>query len=117
MYASRGCDSCPSENNEPRLIPLAPLLSQIPLQRPELTWAFYGVLPEAAEAYEWEMEVEGRPIPVQRLAAAKRLQVSLSGLACGDYRLRASLRRKQDGGARRDFGGLRQEQPGSLGGR
>ena len=33
--------------NEPRLVPLEPLLSQIPLQRPELALAFYGVLPEA----------------------------------------------------------------------
>ncbi|NLC79721.1 MAG: hypothetical protein GX748_00900, partial [Lentisphaerae bacterium] len=85
--------------NEPRLVPLAPLLSQIPLQQPELALAFYGVLPEAADAYEWELEVAGRPIPVQRLAAAKRLRVPLAGLACGDYRLRASLRRKQGGAA------------------
>lgn len=84
--------------NEPRLVPIEPLLNQIPLQRPELTLAFYGVLPESTEAYEWGMEIKGRPIPVQRLAAtAKRLSVPLKGLACGDYQLRALLRRKQGG--------------------
>jgi len=50
--------------NEPRLVPIEPLLNQIPLQRPELTLAFYGVLPESTEAYEWGMEIKGRPIPV-----------------------------------------------------
>lgn len=77
----------------PRLVPLEPLLSRIPLADPRLTLRLYGTLPEKLEAYECVITVGGNRIPQQTLPVGNgRLVASLAGLPVGDYALEAVVR-------------------------
>lgn len=80
----------------PRLIPVHPLLNRIPLPNPELTFRFYGTLPEKPEAYECLASIGGNPIPRQAVPlVAGKILVRLAGLPCGDYALEAILRHRE----------------------
>jgi hypothetical protein len=77
----------------PRLVPFQPLLNRIPHANPELTFKFFGVLPEKADAYECLVRLAGDPLPPQTVPLKDgRVTVKLAGLACGDYALKAVLR-------------------------
>lgn len=80
----------------PRLIPFSPLLNKIPLARPELTFKFYGTLPQKQDAYECLVTVGGNRFPQQSVPLQTgKVQVSLSGMPCGDYILEAVLRHRE----------------------
>jgi hypothetical protein len=80
----------------PRLVPVRPLLNRIPLSRPELTFKFYGVLPEKPGAYECVAEMDGGTIPRQSLPLeADGVRVPLAGLPCGDHALRTTVRHRE----------------------
>lgn len=86
--------------NAPRLVPMQPLLNRIPAARPELTFRFFGALPEKEEAYVCEVSVAGTPLARQASPLrAGRVTVPLAGLACGDYVLEAAVRHKATGAA------------------
>jgi hypothetical protein len=91
--ARRGSRSQLGLVTAPRLVPFQPLLNRIPRTRPEMVFKFYGNLPEKQEAYEVLFTVVGDRLRPQtaRLTNGK-LSVSLAGLPCGDYRLKAVLR-------------------------
>jgi len=78
----------------PRLIPFKPLLNRIPSGNPELTFKFYGTLPEKPECYECLVTVGGSFQQTVPLVAGKIL-VRLAGLPCGDYTLEAVLRHRE----------------------
>jgi len=78
-----------------RLIPFQPLLNKIPLANPELTFKFYGALPEKQDAYECLVTVGGSPLPRQKVPLqAGKVCVKLAGVPCGDYSLEAVLRHR-----------------------
>lgn len=86
--------------NAPRLVPMQPLLNRIPAARPELTFRFFGALPEKEEAYVCEVSVAGTPLARQASPLrAGRVTVPLAGLARGDYVLEAAVRHKATGAA------------------
>ncbi len=77
----------------PRLVPFQPLLNRIPRAAPELTFKFFGVLPEKADAYECLITLAGDPLPPQTVPLKEgRVVAKLAGLACGDYTLKALVR-------------------------
>ena len=77
----------------PRLVPFQPLLNRIPRTKPEITFKFYGKVPEKQEAYEALVTLAGDRLPPQTVPLKNgRLLVKLAGLACGDYTLNAVLR-------------------------
>lgn len=76
----------------PRLIPLSPLLNKIPIANPELTFKFYGTLPQKQAAYECLVAVGGNRTPQQTVPLqAGRVCVNLVGLPVGNHTLEASL--------------------------
>jgi hypothetical protein len=80
----------------PRLIPIQPLLNQIPAVRPELTFKFYGTLSGRPDAYECQLTVDGNRIPQQTFPLqAGKVTVKLAGLPCGNYALQALLRQRE----------------------
>ncbi|NLY01309.1 MAG: hypothetical protein GXY83_34900, partial [Rhodopirellula sp.] len=81
----------------PRLVPLQPLLNKIPRANPELTFKFYGLLPEKREAYECLAIVGGNLTAEQAVPVGKdgKILVSLGGLPCGDHPLKAVIRHRQ----------------------
>ncbi len=91
--ALKGSSSQMSLVRVPRLIPFQPLLNRIPVSRPELTFKFYGALPDKPEAYECLVTVGGNRLPPQTVPVqAGKVTVRLAGLPCGDYSLKAVLR-------------------------
>jgi len=79
----------------PRLIPIQPLLNQIPRQNPQLIFKFYGNLPDKPEAYEGLITLDGGGLAPQTVPLKEgRLLVRLAGLVCGDYALHAMLRHR-----------------------
>ena len=92
--ALKGSSSQMAFVNEPRLVPVQPLLNKIPGSQPKLVFKFYGQLPDKPEAYECLVDVGGR-IPRQSAALQDgKVRVPLAGLPCGDYALQAVLRHK-----------------------
>ncbi len=82
----------------PRLIPYQPLLNRIPLSRPELTFKFYGALPDKPEAYECLATAGDGRLPLQTAPLqAGKVVVRLAGLPCGDYPLKVVLRHAKTG--------------------
>jgi hypothetical protein len=81
----------------PRLVPIQPLLNKIPRANPEITFKFYGILPEQREAYECLVTAGRDPAPL--LAAPIRpdgkILVKLAGFACGEYSLNATVRHRE----------------------
>ena len=77
----------------PRLIPYQPLLNKIPVSHPELTFKFYGALPDKPEAYECLATVGDKRLPPQTAPLQSgKVVVSLKGLPCGDTSLKVVLR-------------------------
>ena len=77
----------------PRLVPFQPLLNRIPRASPEITFKFYGRLPEKQEAYEGLVTLGGDILPPRTVPLKDgKLLVKLPGLACGDYALHAVVR-------------------------
>ena len=81
----------------PRLVPLQPLLNKIPRTRPEMTFKFYGLLPEKREAYDCLASTGGNLIPKQAVPLGEdgKILVSLTGLPCGDHSLKAVIRHRE----------------------
>lgn len=91
--ALKGSSSQMSLVRVPRLIPFQPLLNRIPVSRPELTFKFYGALPDKPEAYECLATVGGNRLPPQTVPLEKgKVTVRLKGLPCGDYPIKVALR-------------------------
>lgn len=80
----------------PRLVPLQPLLNRIPRANPELTFKCFGALPDAREAYQCDVAIEGNSTATQVVPVGKdgQVVVKLAGLACGDYSLKATVRHR-----------------------
>ncbi|MCX7009133.1 MAG: hypothetical protein NTY53_18115 [Kiritimatiellaeota bacterium] len=77
----------------PRLVPFQPLLNRIPRTQPELTFKFYGVLPEKQDAYECLVTLDGDRLPPQTIPLKDgKVSAKLAGLPCGDYALKATVR-------------------------
>ncbi|MDD4872746.1 MAG: hypothetical protein PHR77_19510, partial [Kiritimatiellae bacterium] len=94
--ARKGSTSQMSIVATPRLIPLQPLLNRIPRSNPELTFKFYGVLPQGQDAYECLITAGGNRIPQQTVPLKSgKVIVKLAGLPCGDYSLEAVLRHRE----------------------
>ncbi len=81
----------------PRLVPLRPLLGKVPRDKPEISFKFYGVLPEKRDAYQCLVTVAGKDASPQTVPVGKdgAILVSLPGLPCGDYSLKAVIRHHQ----------------------
>jgi len=94
--ARKGSASQTALVNIPRLIPVTPLLNKIPLADPELTFKFYGTLPQKQEAYECLVTAGGNRVPQQTVPLKSgKVLVRLAGLPCGDYSLEAVLRHRE----------------------
>ncbi len=95
--ARKGSTSQASLVAAPRLVPLQPLLNKIPRAQAELTLKFYSMLPEKRETLECCAAVNGDPIPQQivPLAGDGTIRVRFTGLACGDYGLKAVIRHRE----------------------
>lgn len=79
----------------PRLVPVEPLLSRIPRDKPELKVRLFGLLPEPKTAYECIVTAAGNRLPQQTFGLdADPIVVSLSGLARGDSTVEAVLRHR-----------------------
>ena len=78
----------------PRLVPFQPLLNKIPRANPELTFKFYGSLPEKPDAYECLVTVDGNRFPQQTVPLQAKVCVKLAGIPCGDYSLAVVLRHR-----------------------
>jgi hypothetical protein len=78
----------------PRLVPIQPLLNRIPRASPEMAFTFYGTLPEKPQSYECLVTSDGSSVPRQTIPLGKggRILVSLAGLPCGEYSLKAVVR-------------------------
>ncbi len=77
----------------PRLLPFQPLLNRIPQTKPELTFKFYGVLPEKPDAYECLIKLDGDRLPPQTIPLKDgKVSAQLAGFPCGDYALNATVR-------------------------
>ncbi|MEN6345715.1 MAG: hypothetical protein ABFE16_10455 [Armatimonadia bacterium] len=75
-----------AEQNRPRLVAWEPLLNQIPLTDPKMTFRFFGKPERALTEYECVYTVDDKT--VRRYPLARELNsVDLSGLAAGDHRL------------------------------
>jgi len=93
--ARKGSSSQMAIVNVPRLIPVQPLLNKIPVANPELTFKFYGTLPEQSETCECLVTVEGNRIPRQIVPLKNgKVIAKLAGLPCGDHSLEIILRQK-----------------------
>jgi hypothetical protein len=81
----------------PRLVPFQPLLNKIPSAAPEMTFKFYGFLPEKRENYECLVTIGGNHIARQSIPLDEnnKIIVKLAGLSCGDYPLEAVLRHRK----------------------
>ena len=72
--ARKGSTSQMSIVAAPRLVPLQPLLNRIPVHKPEMTFKFFGILPEKREAYECLVTAGGEPHPRADYPAWQRRQ-------------------------------------------
>jgi len=93
--ARKGSRSQLAITRTPRLIPVEPLLNKIPLANPQLTFKFFGALPEKMEMYECSVTVGDEGAFSKTLSLEGRMPVKLDGLPCGDYSLRAAVRHRK----------------------
>ncbi len=97
--ARTGSSSQASVVAAPRLLPLEPLLSKIPLANPQLKIKFFSLRPEDREACECLAAVGGDAIPPQTIPLGKdgMAIVNLQGLSSGEYLVNALVRRRESG--------------------
>ncbi|MCC7493212.1 MAG: hypothetical protein IT204_12720 [Fimbriimonadaceae bacterium] len=70
----------------PRLVAWQPLLNQIPLAQPQLTWRFFGQTARPLAGYDCVATLDGGPARTQPLAPELNT-LDLTGLAAGDHTL------------------------------
>jgi len=78
------------EQNRPRLVAWEPLLSQIPLADPRITFRLFGETERALAEYDCVGTIDGGTVR-KRPLAAKRNVVDLSGLTAGDHTLEVAI--------------------------
>ncbi len=95
--AGQGASSLLAAMGGPRLVPIHPLLSHIPCAHPALTFRYFAVGSNPAEALECFITVDPPDIGPQRMRLPKdgNVTVDLSGLACGEYTLSMEVRRSE----------------------
>lgn len=93
--ARRGSRSQAALVAAPRLVPFQPLLNRIPRADAQITFRFFGNLPEKPDAFEALVTIgDDRPAPRTAELKDGKVVVKLAGLACGDYALKATVRHR-----------------------
>ena len=92
--ARKGSISLMSMTAEPRLVPLQPLLNNVPHSKAEILFRLFGTLPDKEIAYKCFITIDGKPLPQQAAPVIKdrNILVKFAGLACGDHVLKVALR-------------------------
>ena len=78
------------EQGRPRLVAWEPLLNAIPLDKPRITFRFFGKTERALTEYDCVGTIDGQTVRKQRLAPERNV-VDLSGLAAGDHTLDVAI--------------------------
>lgn len=81
---------------QPRLVAWEPLLNAIPLDKPQLTFRFFGQTERALHEYDCVATIDGSTVRRRPLAPARNT-VDLSGLAPGDHALEMAIRDRATG--------------------